>query len=421
MELYEALTSWGIFAVVVSAGIFYYWPAQQRRAERRRDDAQNAGRRRRNEQETRQRPTERPSSNDQAQSTATAASEPVATETTRKRKAPGKDPVRPTATPAVVVQDEQPEEVDMSTKQWAQQMLQARQGVDMSSKNTKESRVKTVKQSSALGTPNISSGSSQAGAEADDDLSPAASPSLQAGDVSDMLEPVPSGPTSLRITASNKPQKEKAIRQPKEEVVETKKQRQNRQKVEERKLEREAEEKQRKTLEEKQRRAAREARGEPAKNGIPAPKPPSSAWKASSSAPAVSAPTANGTHDTPLLDTFDAESTGSSNGGLATSTAATSTTSAGGYDGQSEEEQMAQAMKQSEDDSGWTTAVTKKGKNKKAGNGEAAVAEPVLSNKTNAQTARPTSNGKPKGFQALDVEYEQRTDADPNDASNWDA
>ena len=44
-----------------------------------------------------------------------------------------------------------------------------------------------------------------------------------------------------------------------------------------------------------------------------------------------------------------------------------------------------------------------------------------LTNKTNVMPTKPAANGKPVGFQALNVEYEQRTDADPDDASNWDA
>ncbi len=75
-------------------------------------------------------------------------------------------------------------------------------------------------------------------------------------------------------------------------------------------------------------------------------------------------------------------------------------------------------MKQSEDESGWTTVAQPKKQKKKTGNAEV---EPALTNTTNIPAAKPTTNGKPTGFQALDVEYEQRTDADPNDASNWDA
>lgn len=281
-----------------------------------------------------------------------------------------------------------------------------------------------MKQSSALNTPVLSSGSSQAGAEADDDMSPAVSPSLNAGDVSDMLEPVASGPSTLRLIAPTKPQKEKVVRQPKEEVVETKKQRQNRMKVEERRLQREEEEKERKKLEERQRRMAREARGEPARNGIPVSKPPAvNAWTAPP--PVNDGPLIVNGSNPPLLDTFDAESISSSNGGLDASTGPTSTSSGAAaqwdQDLPSEEDQMAQAMKQSESETGWTTVAQPKKQKKTATNGNILNAASVFSNKTNVPSTKPVMNGTPKGFQALEVQYEQRADADPNDASNWDA
>jgi len=245
---------------------------------------------------------------------------------------------------------------------------------------------------------------------------------MNAGDVSDMLEPEPARPTVMRVTSSSKPQKEKVARQSKEDVVETKKQRQNRQRAEERRLQHEADEKARKALEERQRRTAREARGEPAKNGIQTSKPPANnAWTAKSGASANGTPTppaANASHTAPLLDTFDVESNSSSNGGPEASTAATSTSSAHWA---SEEEQLAQAMRQSEDESGWTTVAQPKKQKKKTLVAESGSIEPVVANKTNILPAKPTTNGKPVGFQALNVEYEQRADADPSDASNWDA
>ena len=101
----------------------------------------------------------------------------------------------------------EPDEDDMNTRKWAEGMMQTQKGYDIAVTNGKEARVKTVKQSSALHTPALSSGSSQAGGEADDDLSPAVSPALNAGDVSDMLEAKASGPSTLRLTAPTKPQK----------------------------------------------------------------------------------------------------------------------------------------------------------------------------------------------------------------------
>lgn len=400
---------------------YYYWPSGQTPGGRKREEP-----RRKNEQDGRGRLSKRNSEMDLGSSSAAGTASHTSNAPARKRKVQPKEPAPTGEMPAVVVHADEPEETDMNTKAFAERMAQTQKGTNLTSNQRKDNRVKTVKQSSALNTPVLSE-SSQNGAEADDDLSPVVSPSLNAtGNVADMLEPASSGPSTLRLTAPSKPQKERATKQASEQVAETKKQRQNRQKVEAQRLQREADEKERKALEERQRRAAREARGEPARNGVPVSKPPAkSAWTAS---PA----TANGTSSTPaptennapLLDTFDAESNSSSNGGPALSTAATSTTSTGPGRVASEEDQMAEAMRQSEDESGWTTvAQPKKQKKSQTANGESnAVEQPVAAKKTNVAPPKTTANGKPKGFQALEVEYEQRADvADPSDASNWDA
>ncbi|KAK3720435.1 hypothetical protein LTR37_003847 [Vermiconidia calcicola] len=424
METYSVITSWGIFAGAVLVAVYYYWP-EQRNPSRGREDATQTAKKRRTEQDGRQKQNrrltpERVTESSNARSTGATAGSQGGSDATRKRKALTKEPAKAPA-PTVVVQDDEPEEIDINTKQFAQQMAEARKGAKLGSRDTKEQRVKTVKQSSALNTPVLSSGSSQA----DDDLSPAVSPSYDpAGGVSDMLEPAAPGPSTLRVTAPTKPQREKVARQPKQEETGTKKQRQNRQRVEAQRLQREADEKERKALEEKQRRAAREARGEPARNGMPVSKPPvQSAWQPAKSVTAYgtsSASVATENQNGPLLDTFEAESNSSSNGAPEVSTAATSTTST--RDIPAEEDQVAQAMRQSEDESGWTTvAQPKKQQKKKASNGDVTPVEPVLTNKTNVMPTKATANGKPKGFQALEVEYEQRTDADPNDSSNWDA
>lgn len=349
-----------------------------------------------------------------------AASEKQSDATSSKKKKAAKKQAQPQQkpkvepTPEVVVHDEKSErESDISVAQFAQQMTQARQGSKLAAPKGKESRVKTVKQGKARDTPIFSSESSQAGgetgAEADDDFSPAASPALNSGDVSDMLEPTPSGPTSIRLTAPLNAQKQRAPKQAKEEVVESKKARQNRKKVEERRIQREAEEKERKALEERQRRTARESRNEPAKNGIPVARaPPNNSWNAASTTAGASV---NGASNGPLLDTFDAESTGSSTGGLENSTAATSA---------AEDAQFAQAVKESEDESGWTTVsvAKKQPKVRSESSGEATPVEapqPKAKAKANAPLPPKPSTfanvSKPTGFAALDVD----------DPSNWDA
>lgn len=348
--------------------------------------------------------------------------------TTKKKKAPKKQQpqekpkAKPEPAPEVVVHEDKPErESDISIAQFAKGMTQARQGAKLAPPKSKENRVKTVKQSSARDTPVLSSGSSQAGgetgAEADDDMSPAASPALNSGDVSDMLEPTASGPTSIRLTAPLNPQKERAPKQAKEQVVESKKARQNRKKVEERRIQREAEEKERKALEEKQRRSAREARGEPAKNGIPVARAPANnPWEQKNAAAAATVQTGatvNGSSTGPLLDTFDADSTSSSTGGLEASTAATSIneTSTAQYD--NEDAQMAQAMKESEDESGWTTVSVGKKQQKKRSDSDGDVT-PIEKPKAPLPVKPSTFNtnlSKPTGFAALNAD----------DPENWDA
>jgi hypothetical protein len=323
----------------------------------------------------------------------------------------------PAPAPEVVVQEDKSEkESDLSNAQFAAQMMQARQGAKLAAPKGKENRVKTVKQNSARDAPIQSSGSSQTGAEADDDLSPAASPPLNSGDVSDMLEAKSSGPTSIRLTAPINPQKQRAPKQAKEEVVESKKARQNRKKVEERRIQREAEEKERKALEERQRRSAREARGEPAKNGVPVARAPvNNRWDEKNTSAAA---TVNGASNAPLLDTFDAESTGSSNGGLEASSAATSTTDANPSQYGNEDAQVAKAMKESEDESGWTTVSVPKKQQKSRDEPSVEVApveQPQPKPKAKVLPAKPSTfapnSAKPTGFAALD----------PDDPSNWDA
>lgn len=355
-----------------------------------------------------------------------ASPPPKAAARPRKRKAKGDDSGSGTTLPDPIQQDAKPDrEADMSAAQFARQMAQARQGADLSAPKNKDSRLKTVKQRTAQDPPTSSPAFSsqaglEAGADADDEST---SPTLPAGDVSDMLEPSPAGPSSLRITAPAASLREKAPRQAKEEVVESKKQRQNRKKVEERRVQREEEERQRKALEEKQRRAAREARGEPSRNGVQSAKPPaSSPWKQQSAALAADAPPAvNGQHHTPLLDTFDAESTGSSNGGMGASTAATSTTEGdqSHWSGHlSEEDQMAAAIKQSGDDSGWTTVSQPKKSKKKLTDGDADASGTATPSKEDGKASLPPTgpalvNGKANVFSALNT--------DPSDPSGWDA
>ncbi|KAJ5382578.1 hypothetical protein N7517_000489 [Penicillium concentricum] len=156
--------------------------------------------------------------------------------------------------------------------------------------------------------------SSTTGAEADDDLSPAASPPVNAtvpsaGYVSDMLEAPAPGASVLRVTGNveNQPKKQK-VQSFKE--VESKKQRQQRLKNEARKQQVQEAEIERKKLLEKQLHTAREAeRREAARSTAPA----ASAWQTKETAPVKTnavngsrpAPAVPATSSQTLLDTFE--------------------------------------------------------------------------------------------------------------------
>ena len=209
---------------------------------------------------------------------------------------------------------------------WAQELANRKKGTSLAPPTRADNQQRTVKQS--IANKATAETSSSTGGDADDDLSPAVSPSLDAfsaqgapsgKSVTDMLEAPASGPSVLKLTESAEPTRSRAKQQTHVTTEqETKKQRQNRKKAEEKKAQREADEMQRRALEEKQRRAAREARGEPAKNGLGiSSAPTSNAWKASNHVAAAPIPGINGQ----LLDTFANDTTSTE------STAQTSDTS----------------------------------------------------------------------------------------------
>lgn len=265
------------------------------------------------------------------------------------------------------------------------------------------------------------SAASTAGADADDDLSPVASPTIattkapSGKDVSDMLGSQAAAPSVLSIKPTEKPGRStKSQVQKVEAPQESKKQRQNRKKVEEAKAAREEEEKQRQVLLEKQRRTAREARGEPAKNGLQAAKAPSSnPWTTVPSRGAVQppAPAPKGQ----LLDTFEAPSTASSSDAPTNGTAPTPSSLAN----LSEEEQVRLVMQ----DSAWTT-VPKGGKKQRKPASDEPVEEgsgfSTVEQHAPVKPVRPTQamheNKKPSSrYQILSEEFVTQG----NDDSDW--
>ncbi|OJJ35321.1 hypothetical protein ASPWEDRAFT_109813 [Aspergillus wentii DTO 134E9] len=196
------------------------------------------------------------------------------------------------------------------------------------------------------------------GADADDDLSPAESPEVNAtssaGYVSDMLEAPAPGASVLRVTGSmeSEPKKQKAqtFKQ-----VETKKQRQQRMKNDARKQQIQEAEAERRKLLEKQLHTAREAeRREAAKSKLAAP---TNAWQ-SNGAVANGTPKPTQAPKVDLLDTFENETP---------STKATPAASKKWTQSLPSEEEQMRILGAANGDDEWTTVPSKKAPKKKGG------------------------------------------------------
>ncbi|KAF2209327.1 hypothetical protein CERZMDRAFT_100529 [Cercospora zeae-maydis SCOH1-5] len=327
----------------------------------------------------------------------------------KKRKANPQPAYQAHVAPVSELDDDQG--IDQSTRQFAEQMRQVRQGVDVKKTDRGETRVKTIKpKSGQITSPVLSSASSQA---EDKPLPPAGlSPALNSAGIDDMLEKEAPGPNSLRITAPMAPVRDKANKVKKEEVVETKKQRQNRKKREEKQAAMAEERRQQKVLEEQQRRTARIARNEPARNGtsIP-PAPVSNPWSEQNAR--IEAQVASSSKQIQLLDTFDVDSNSSSNAGEANSTAATSTTDQipAGLD--VEDADYKKIMEESNVEDGWTDVKTSKKSRKQTTNGDATPVPGAANGHSNKQQL--TTGGSSSKFSALQDELEERADTD----SQW--
>lgn len=329
MDSWQVAQNYLVAAAIGGAvGGYYYYTSNRKKPNR--TGSLNAITPRRSETDLRGRNMRRLNTQDQLEgrsANVTPDSRQASSSAARRRKT-GADARQVKQTPSLdVIADERlAKDSDMSAAQFASRMQQARQGTNLQTPKSKDARVKTVKaraSANAFATPfsNNSENNTEQEEEREEEIGHS---TTAAGDVSDMLEPTAPPPSTIRITAPTEPSKATStFRSVREDAVETKKQRQNRKKAEERKALREEEEAARKMLEERQRRTAREARGEPAKNDVQARVPVRSPWAQGNAEPASNAGGPQGA----MLDTFDAESTGSSNGGPGASTAATSTTS----------------------------------------------------------------------------------------------
>jgi hypothetical protein len=334
-------------------------------------------------------------------------------------------------------------------REFAKQFSSAKTGTQFTGKKAEDKRQKSVKQSRAqekekneeaafipvIEEPKPSAPSSTTG-DADDDMSDAVSPAVQAADrhdVSDMLEKPSLGPSVLRLTDTDAVKsKPKKTKEP--EVVESKKQRQNKKKAEAAKLAREEDEKDRKVRMEAQRRAARIAEGRPAKDGstFTVPPPKDNAWTAKADT------NGDSNHGSVQpLDTFSSEAPKQPEPVVPTVVAPPSTKQTGPVNKErsdswmsslpSEEEQM-DLLRQ---DDAWSEVTGKKKKGKKgpaadstsaAGTNEPfKSATPVAASKPNVPVNGTNKNLKPtfsssSSFAALTPEET----TDDNEEVEWD-
>ncbi|KAI1661070.1 hypothetical protein F4813DRAFT_349412 [Daldinia decipiens] len=302
-----------------------------------------------------------------------------------KPKAPTTTSNEPTTPNVNFNRDEDEAAGKKADREFARQLSSTHAGTKFSTKKSDDKKQKSVKQSKAQELPDASAGkasvpSSHAG-DADDDLSSQASPVVGAADsrdVSDMLEPVASGPSVLRLTDvdSVKP-KERKQKAP--EVVETKKQRQNRKKAEAAKAAREEEEKERKVKLEQQRRTARIAEGRPAKDGSSFTASAQNAWNEKST-------TKNSTVQP--LDTFEQQAKVEPTKPSTVSAAGTTKKSDPWLSGMPSEEEQMELLRQEDS---WNEVKTKKkGKKKDASADVSASSAPA----TNGRSATSTPTVK---------------------------
>lgn len=347
---------------------------------------------------------------------------------------------------ATVASTSQPKNASYSSddavdnRAFAQQMAQNKKNkfapkttaTEQKQKSVKQSKAKAINEDASI--EKVSSPSSTAGIDADDDQSPVTTPSVSAADptgVSDMLEQPAQGPSVLRLTDTAEKQQQKPRQSKSPQPTETKKQRQNRKKREQEKALREEDEKDRKVKMEAQRRAARQAEGRAAKDGsafMAAQKP--SAWTGNAvngnsqqSAPATAVQP---------LDTFDS---------TPNPTTATSAKTNGKENAKqngkkpgwteipySEEEQLAMLQKQAEEDE-WVPVKSRK--TKKGGiiseTDESANELPAASetsavpiSKSAAPNGRPKAQAMPTQSSFVSLKDEGADLADDQEENEWD-
>lgn len=308
---------------------------------------------------------------------ATVAPKKQKRRTKAPESAPAKKPEVQTVVSPPTTEDEKPDE-DVDRKEMARRLAAMKNGTSQAPAPSTKSQKKKQKKTAAQ-LESGSHASSTTGADADDDLSPAASPQVNAtvpsaGYVSDMLEAPAPGASVLRVTGNveSEPKKQKAqsFKQ-----VETKKQRQQRLKNEARKQQVQEAEEQRRKLLEKQLHTARESERREAARSQP---PTSNAWQTKNGTNGVNGTSQPAATAAPvqLLDTFEAAPAASAQGQKKWASNLPS-----------EEEQM-RILGASQVDDEWTTVSSKKPK-KKGGKADESVSEASASESQPAAPVAP--------------------------------
>ncbi|KAJ5511943.1 hypothetical protein N7453_004046 [Penicillium expansum] len=303
----------------------------------------------------------------------------VAPKKSKRKSKPAPEPVAAkksevkTVVSPPTTEDEKPDE-EIDRKEMARRMAGLKTNAPAQPAPAKpaptKSQKKNKKKAAQLETSDTRA-SSTTGAEADDDLSPAASPAVNAtvpsaGYISDMLEAPAPGASVLRVTGNVESQPKKQKVQAFKEV-ETKKQRQQRLKNEARKQQVQEAEVERKKLLEKQLHTARESeRREAARSTAPA----ANAWQAKENASPVKTNGVNGgSRPAPVVP-----ATSASQGLLDTfESPAAPTPTKWAQNLPSEEEQM-RLLGAANGDDEWTT-VSKKQPKKKGGRSDESVSD----------------------------------------------
>lgn len=283
--------------------------------------------------------------------------------------APAKSPEMKTVVSPPTTEDEKPEE-DIDPREMARRQAAMKNGLPQTAASTVKGK-KKKQQKKAAQLEVGSHASSTTGAEADDDLSPAVSPQVNAtvpsaGDVDDMVETPAAGASAkvLRVTGELPSQPQKKVKEP--EPEKSKKARNHQRKNEERKEQARLDEADRRKTLEQHRRNIPEREAAWSKSHA------ANAWENKAATNGASKPApAPAASNVQLLDTFTPASSATNEWeqGLPT------------------EEVQEQMAKAADADQAWTQVKTKKGgnkkENKKGGKTDESVSE------TSASEAKP--------------------------------